>query len=288
MNSTTENQKQYKPRDIIAYLVRTFPKCFTSDARACRPLKIGILEDIMAAKSEDCPYTKTALRAGLGMYTAWWAYLRAEKPGAARIDLDGNEASAVGDEEARYAAERLRASREKFENEHPEAAAERRALAAARRAARLAASGAAEEGSEGAGNGGEKGSGEQQRQKRRFAGQGRGPKGGFGQRRRDHAGNGQRGRDEGARRAGAEASEKEQAREQEQKELLKSRRPPTGWQILPRSERGTGSRSAPEARSLTELSARCSCQAARSALISQAACLSRSLAREFRSSKSNA
>ena len=224
MNSTTENQKQYKPRDIIAYLVRTFPKCFTSDARACRPLKIGILEDIMAAKSEDCPYTKTALRAGLGMYTAWWAYLRAEKPGAARIDLDGNEASAVGDEEARYAAERLRASREKFENEHPEAAAERRALAAARRAARLAASGAAEEGSEGAGNGGEKGSGEQQRQKRRFAGQGRGPKGGFGQRRRDHAGNGQRGRDEGARRARAEASEKEQAREQEQKELFEKQK----------------------------------------------------------------
>ena len=72
------------------------------------------------------------------------------------------------------------------------------------------------------------------------------------------------------------------------KSFLKSRRPPTGWQILPRSERGTGSRSAPEARSLTELSARCSCQAARSALISQAACLSRSLAREFRSSKSNA
>ena len=117
MNSTTENQKQNKPRDIIAYLVRTFPKCFTSDARACRPLKIGILEDIMAAKPEDCPYTKTALRAGLGKYTAWWAYLRAEKPGAMRIDLDGNEASAVGDEEAKYAAERLRASREKFESE---------------------------------------------------------------------------------------------------------------------------------------------------------------------------
>lgn len=144
MNSTTENQKQNKPRDIIAYLVRTFPKCFTSDARACRPLKIGILEDIMAAKPEDCPYTKTALRAGLGKYTAWWAYLRAEKPGAMRIDLDGNEASAVGDEEAKYAAERLRASREKFESEHPEIAAERRALAAAKKAARLAAESAGE------------------------------------------------------------------------------------------------------------------------------------------------
>ena len=189
MNSTTENQKQNKPRDIIAYLVRTFPKCFTSDARACRPLKIGILEDIMAAKPEDCPYTKTALRAGLGKYTAWWAYLRAEKPGAMRIDLDGNEASAVGDEEAKYAAERLRASREKFESEHPEIAAERRALAAA-----------------------------PQRQRRRFQGQGKGKgmKSGFGQRRRE--------RPEGAQRVRSESSEKEKAREEKQKAIFEQQK----------------------------------------------------------------
>ena len=180
MNSTTENQKQNKPRDIIAYLVRTFPKCFTSDARACRPLKIGILEDIMAAKPEDCPYTKTALRAGLGKYTAWWAYLRAEKPGAMRIDLDGNEASAVGDEEAKYAAERLRASREKFE-------------------------------SEGA-------SGAPQRQRRRFQGQGKGKgmKSGFGQRRRERPEGAQRVRSESSEKEKAR-EEKQKAIFEQQK-----------------------------------------------------------------------
>ena len=223
MNSTTENQKQYKPRDIIAYLVRTFPKCFTSDARACRPLKIGILEDIMAAKPEDCPYTKTALRAGLGKYTAWWAYLRAEKPGAMRIDLDGNEASAVGDEEAKYAAERLRASREKFESEHPEIAAERRALAAARKAARLAAESAGEnENGSGDESGAEGASGAPQRQRRRFQGQGKGKgkgkgmKSGFGQRRRE--------RPEGAQRVRSESSEKEKAREEKQKAIFEQQK----------------------------------------------------------------
>ena len=90
-----ENTEKLKnSKEVIAYIAECFPKCFTLEGEA-KPLKIGIFQDLAERLNDDPKVSKTQLRAALRQYTSSWRYLHGVKPGATRVDLDGNSAGAV-------------------------------------------------------------------------------------------------------------------------------------------------------------------------------------------------
>lgn len=101
---TTKLQKQA----VIAWLVEQFPKAFFYKAALVRPLKLGILEDIIDVyeRLDSPPFSKKTLREALNYYTASKAYLMAQHPEAQRIDLFGNPHGTVSTEQADYAQQR--------------------------------------------------------------------------------------------------------------------------------------------------------------------------------------
>lgn len=99
-------------KEIIAYLSKQFPSCFTSDGDA-KPLKIGIFQDVVDRLVMNEQFSKTKLRVALRAYTANWRYLHCLKDGAHRVDLDGNECDVITKEQAEYAALQLKESKEK-------------------------------------------------------------------------------------------------------------------------------------------------------------------------------
>jgi ProP effector len=89
--------------ETIGALAAKFPKAFFVYERRRRPLKLGIHLDIAAAAPEiPAKEIRTALR----IYVTNTGYLHACKAGATRIDLNGEPAGCVTDDEARNAAER--------------------------------------------------------------------------------------------------------------------------------------------------------------------------------------
>ena len=87
---------------VIAILAACFPNAFALYQERRRPLKIGIHLDIVAAIGPV-----EHLSPALGHYTRNIGYLRAQKAGVPRIDLDGNEAGVVDAEQARTRCGRL-------------------------------------------------------------------------------------------------------------------------------------------------------------------------------------
>lgn len=75
-------------------LVSRFPKAFCDKRTPKKPLKIGILFDLI----ERCPDMKTwALKLALLDYCTGPSYLAAVLRGGARIDLEGNECAEITD-----------------------------------------------------------------------------------------------------------------------------------------------------------------------------------------------
>jgi ProP effector len=96
-----------QPTDTIAILAEWFPKTFWIYEGRRRPLKVGIHIDIIE-RTAGAIEPKELGRA-LRYYTANTGYLRsASRPGAVRVDLDGQPAGVVTPEQA--AATRLRLS----------------------------------------------------------------------------------------------------------------------------------------------------------------------------------
>ncbi len=127
------SEKKYRAKDIIAYLMQKFPKCFfditTTDVR---PLKIGILEDVVARLPDeikpDGVYSKTAIRQGIKLYAATINYLQACKEGAVRVDLDGNDTDEIiTADQAQYAVEKMAVVQEKMRKRAEEYAARKKA-----------------------------------------------------------------------------------------------------------------------------------------------------------------
>lgn len=83
-------EKLANNKQVIAYIVERFPKCFSLEGEA-RPLKIGIFKDVAECLADDPKVSKTQLRAALRQYTSSWRYLYGVKAGAIRVDLDGND-----------------------------------------------------------------------------------------------------------------------------------------------------------------------------------------------------
>ena len=117
-----EPTKLYTAKEIVAYLAEKFPECFKTTDAEIRPLKLGILDDIVNALKDDHKYSKTAIRHGIQLYTKSWVYLERCKENAARVDLDGNDAGIVSAEHAEYAVKKLEESKKIFAEKRAQAA----------------------------------------------------------------------------------------------------------------------------------------------------------------------
>jgi len=68
-----------------------------------RPLKVGIHEDLLALE----PWPDKLVRRALACYVHLPRYLKAVRAGAERVDLEGQPAGVVSEEEARHARKKL-------------------------------------------------------------------------------------------------------------------------------------------------------------------------------------
>jgi len=89
----------------ISLLAELYPKCFSVYEGRRRPLKLGIHLDIQAAL--DGAITPAELHRALGFYCSNPAYLAQTRKGAWRVDLNGEPAGAVTDDEEAHARETL-------------------------------------------------------------------------------------------------------------------------------------------------------------------------------------
>lgn len=103
-------QKFSNSKEVIAYLVETFPKCFTLAGDA-KPLKIGIFQELSERLKDDERVSKTLLRSSLRHYTNSWRYLHSVKEGAFRIDLEGQNDAEIEKEHADHALLQLNESK---------------------------------------------------------------------------------------------------------------------------------------------------------------------------------
>ncbi len=93
-------------KETLELLYTLFPKAFIKEGN-CKPLKIGIFNDLRAAIEGRDDITVTKCRAALSFYTGRLRYLFSLKEGAPRIDLEGNECETVSKEHADFAKARF-------------------------------------------------------------------------------------------------------------------------------------------------------------------------------------
>lgn len=117
-------------KEIIAYLVEKFPRCFILEGEA-KPLKINIFKELSEALADSEKVSKTQLRQALRQYTSNWRYLHGCREGAQRIDLNGEPCGLLEAEHVEYATQKLAEAKAKL--------AERRAAEKAERVAKAKA-----------------------------------------------------------------------------------------------------------------------------------------------------
>lgn len=93
--------EKFSAKDILDQWCKRYPKAFSNPCM--QPLKIGIHEDLSA--SEKLP--DHWIRRVLAGYVRSPRYLRLLKAGAVRLDLNGNNAGFISEEEAQHAADQL-------------------------------------------------------------------------------------------------------------------------------------------------------------------------------------
>lgn len=112
MNTSSDRYQLLKREKIklIDWLIENFPAAFFKKARNVKPLKVGILDDILDFYRglSKPPFSKRLLRTALAYYCSSPAYLSAQKNGAARVDLYGNEIEVVTAEHAKYARQQYK------------------------------------------------------------------------------------------------------------------------------------------------------------------------------------
>lgn len=125
-----ENQpKLNSSKEVIAFLAERFPHCFSAEGEA-RPLKIGIFQDLVARVEGEMNLSKTQLRSALRLYTSSWRYLHGIKPGAARVDLDGNPCGELDEQHVQHARQQLEEAKARVQAQRAEQQAKRREAAA--------------------------------------------------------------------------------------------------------------------------------------------------------------
>ncbi|MGB2078670.1 MAG: RNA chaperone ProQ [Vibrio sp.] len=135
-----ENTEKLKnSKEVIAYIAERFPQCFTLEGEA-KPLKIGIFQELAERLKEDPKVSKTQLRAALRQYTSSWRYLHGVKPGAVRVDLDGNECGELEQEHIDHAQKELAESKARVAARRKEQADKNRAAKQAKIAQKVKSS----------------------------------------------------------------------------------------------------------------------------------------------------
>lgn len=109
---TTEKKPAPKSKNrnaniaAIALICETYPKTFNREN--VRPLKIGIQEDLLA----DEKISKGKIKRALASYVRAPAYYRSLQAGAQRVDLLGEDAGEVTEQEASHAQGMLKKIRD--------------------------------------------------------------------------------------------------------------------------------------------------------------------------------
>lgn len=113
-----ENQpKLNSSKEVIAFLAERFPHCFSAEGEA-RPLKIGIFQDLVDRVAGEMNLSKTQLRSALRLYTSSWRYLYGVKPGATRVDLDGNPCGELDEQHVEHARKQLEEAKARVQVRH--------------------------------------------------------------------------------------------------------------------------------------------------------------------------
>ncbi|MCF2947147.1 RNA chaperone ProQ [Paraglaciecola aquimarina] len=112
-------QKFSNSKEVINFLVETFPACFSAKGDA-KPLKIGIFQDLAERLENEERVSKTLLRSSLRHYTNSWRYLHSIKKDAQRIDLDGKGVAVIEDEHVEHAKKQLEESKAKVAEKRKE------------------------------------------------------------------------------------------------------------------------------------------------------------------------
>ncbi|MGL5701328.1 MAG: RNA chaperone ProQ [Kluyvera sp.] len=126
-----ENQpKLNSSKEVIAFLAERFPQCFSAEGEA-RPLKVGIFQDLVERVEGEMNLSKTQLRSALRLYTSSWRYLYGIKPGAVRVDLDGNPCGELDEQHVAHARQQLEEAKARVQAQRAEQQAKKREAAAA-------------------------------------------------------------------------------------------------------------------------------------------------------------
>jgi ProP effector len=109
INQKQQTKSKQLRHDALRWLSATFPKAF-DDSISIHPLKIGILQDILAhkAQAEAAGISISKLREAVVAFTRKIDYLTCVKAREIRVDLAGNPTSQVTEEEAEQAAVKIR------------------------------------------------------------------------------------------------------------------------------------------------------------------------------------
>jgi sRNA-binding protein len=101
--------KTLHPRAVLNILADRYPAAFHADGRLVKPLAVGVLQELRAAREgeEPLPVTVQDLRRALRYYTQGAAYHRAVARGDARINLLGEAVAEVTEEQKEHAAAKL-------------------------------------------------------------------------------------------------------------------------------------------------------------------------------------
>lgn len=103
MSKKKHAEKRQQARQLLACL---WPNGFDFDAP--RPLKVGIVEDMLtSAKERDVPLLLSDVRTCLRIYTMRTRYQKSLVKGGDRFDLDGNPCGSVTPEQQEMAKQTL-------------------------------------------------------------------------------------------------------------------------------------------------------------------------------------
>lgn len=114
VNKIQKNKSKKARSDALNWLAANFPTVFDNSLKI-RPLKLGIMDDILhyADKAAEAGISKSKLREAVVLFTRRLDYLACLKAREVRVDINGNDVSEVTEEEAAYAAAKIKKRVEK-------------------------------------------------------------------------------------------------------------------------------------------------------------------------------
>lgn len=109
MPETPSTLVSVTPQQALIWLKETFPKTFFN-GRECKPLKVGIIKDIVDYLDQhpEISVSKTKVRLAVVQYTRQRYYINQLRIDAPRLDLSGEPAGKVNEEEGKSASFKLK------------------------------------------------------------------------------------------------------------------------------------------------------------------------------------